>query len=71
MKNYEIDDIIESLEQLKALNAGIRKLGSKKQDYPHQFSHSDWECKGSPTNFCMYTVDWDSCIFCGEPDERK
>lgn len=35
-----------------------------------------WECPGSPTRHCVYhpATDpgrCDSCLFCGEPDERK
>ena len=47
-------------------------LGRLPEDYPHAFSHSDWDCKDSPTLFCMYT--WycgECCIFCGNPEERK
>lgn len=38
----------------------------------HQFSLGSWECKESPTGQCVYTNrEYDSCIFCYEPDERK
>lgn len=66
-----IDDAIEALELAKQLITERRVLGSSPMDYPHQFSHSDWGCKDSPTGCCMYTNDRDACIFCYEPDERK
>ncbi len=30
-----------------------------------------WYCKDSPTLECKYTTDYDSCDYCGEPEERK
>ena len=35
-----------------------------------------WDCDDSPFGYCAYNVRdrgmrYDSCIFCGEPDERK
>ena len=35
-----------------------------------------WDCDDSPFGLCAYNVSdrglrYDSCIFCGEPDERK
>jgi len=35
---------------------------------------AEWYCLQSPTNVCLYNDDdWnmDSCIYCGQPDERK
>lgn len=81
-ENY-MDDAIKNLERsVKELQKAkdllpkiISKdvvLGTDPRDYPRQFSHSDWECKRSPTKYCMYTnEEWDSCIFCYEPEERK
>lgn len=67
-----IDDAIKSLELTKQLVSERRVLGSSPLDYPSQFDHGDWECENSPTGCCMYTNrEWDSCIFCYEPDERK
>lgn len=38
-------------------------------------THADrWYCVKSPTHLCEYEEDdtaWDSCIHCGQPDERK
>lgn len=30
-----------------------------------------WWCPTSPTHVCQYSRDFDSCDFCGEPEERK
>jgi hypothetical protein len=30
-----------------------------------------WYCKNSPTKFCKYENDIDSCIYCCQPEERK
>ena len=70
---YEIDSAIRKLEELKKAIPEGREPGSHKIDYPTQyFSHGSWECKDSPTGMCMYTnYDYDSCIFCYGPDERK
>jgi hypothetical protein len=36
------------------------------------FQFGDYPCEGSPTKYCMYTNhDYDSCIFCYQPSERK
>lgn len=68
-----IDDMILKLKDLKnSIPDEDTRLGSHRDHYdPMYFSHSGWDCKKSPTKFCMYTVDEDSCIFCYEPEERK
>jgi len=30
-----------------------------------------WWCPKSPDHFCHYSESYDSCDFCGEPEERK
>ena len=30
-----------------------------------------WWCPSSRNHVCEYSVDFDSCDFCGAPDERK
>jgi len=30
-----------------------------------------WWCPESSLHYCQYTVDYDSCDFCGQPEERK
>ena len=30
-----------------------------------------WYCPENPTHVCQYSRDFDSCDFCGEPEERK
>jgi hypothetical protein len=68
-----ISSLIRELEDLKSsIPDGSERLGSHPDHYnPLYFHHSDWDCKESPTKFCMYTKDYDTCIFCYEPDERK
>ncbi len=69
----KIDSAIRKLEELKDQVQEGRKMGSHEVDYDSKyFQHGDWECEKSPTHVCMYTNnDYDSCIFCYEPDERK
>lgn len=70
---HEISSIITKLEDIKEQLPEGRKIGSHWSDYdPMYFQHGDWECDESPTGMCMYTNrDYDSCIFCNDPDERK
>lgn len=70
---YEIDAAIRKLEKLKEALPEGRNLGSHEVDYPSEyFQHGSWDCTDSPTGNCMYTNhDYDSCIFCYQPDERK
>lgn len=41
---------------------------------PKSLFFGGWECKGSPTDYCIYDNDednWhDHCLFCGEPSDR-
>lgn len=69
----DLQNVIRSLQGLDEDFSTRAELGSFPRDYPHQFFHSDWECEDSPTGYCMYTQysTYDSCIFCGDPDERK
>ena len=30
-----------------------------------------WWCPDSQNHQCAYSVSWDNCDFCGEPDDRK
>lgn len=67
-----IDRAIRNLELLKEAVPEGREQGSHQSDYPHHFQHGDWDCEDSPTKYCMYTnLDYDVCIFCHEPYERK
>ena len=69
---YELDDTIRKLKRFRDSIPDNREIGTHPNDYnPIYFHHSDWGCKDSPTKFCMYTNDFDACIFCYEPDERK
>lgn len=47
-----------------------------KANFPENYGTHfyNWDCENSPVKKCVY--DWDdfgdeSCIFCGEPEERK
>jgi len=37
------------------------------------FEGEYWDCKLSPLGHCLYSYEYDepTCIFCGEPEERK
>lgn len=69
----KLDYVIRTLEDLKSsIPDENDKLGSHPDHYPSlYFQHSSWECDGSPTKYCMYTTDYDCCIFCSQPEERK
>jgi len=30
-----------------------------------------WYCEKAPTKTCEYSTDYDSCDYCGHPEERK
>lgn len=67
-----VDHAIRNLELLKEAIPQGREPGSHPHDYPTHFQHGDWDCENSPTGYCMYTNhEYDGCIFCYEPDERK
>jgi hypothetical protein len=69
----DLQEVISLLQGIDCKTQSVPRLGSQQKDYPVQFYHSDWDCKESPTGCCMYTYysTYDSCIFCGDPDERK
>lgn len=67
----QLIDISRELES-HSCHDSKEPMGSSPNDYnPSYFSHSGWDCLDSPTKYCMYTVDDDSCIFCYGPRERK
>jgi hypothetical protein len=68
------DELFCTIRQVKVMEKAVDekpKLGAAASHYPSQFSHGSWDCEDSPTGNCMYTTDFDCCIFCEEPDERK
>lgn len=69
----KINSAIRKLEELKEQVQEGRKIGSHWEDYDTDyFQHGSWDCENSPTGNCMYTNrDYDACIFCYGPDERK
>lgn len=51
-----------------------RKILYKKFPYDYIFEGEYWDCHLSPFGRCLYTLDGSgepTCIFCGEPEERK
>tara|TARA_R100001244_G_scaffold57828_1_gene48932 strand:+ start:1348 stop:1623 length:276 start_codon:yes stop_codon:yes gene_type:complete len=78
----DIQDLIHSqVEIRKRATAIIHNLMFEFIPKEHQFktdlgrAHL-WDCDDSPFGYCAYNVRdlgsrYDSCIFCGEPDERK
>ena len=74
----EFDSINGSLETFEGvLRVTIidEMSTSKRPIHYHDVSFGDWDCEDSPTGYCIYGFydDYahDSCIYCGEPDERK
>lgn len=70
----------------KEFNDRLRDIVSKDfpGEDPHHLEVSTfWECpdpdggtlndpdKPSPTGFCVYGDDHDTCLYCGAPEERK
>lgn len=81
----EIDNEIAELEEQKrklteTQNTAISVLMNKRNEllkkaFPANLCQGDWDCPNSPTGLCGYDPRkdpaFDSCVFCGEPDERK
>ncbi len=47
-----------------------------KREVIHKFGGREWDCPHSPTGVCDYqqndgSYNYDSCLYCGQPDERK
>ena len=44
-------------------------------DFTYRVTSWGWKCSGSPVGMCMYDLvedrAKDSCLFCGQPEERK
>jgi hypothetical protein len=43
-------------------------------DDPSDLVLGGWECEKSPTGYCVYHDEdsmHDTCLFCGDPEERK
>ena len=45
----------------------------KTGDYKDIYDGDRWDCNLSPLGYCLYSDDEGepTCIFCGEPEERK
>lgn len=50
------DDLLEC--SIKCDKCGLRDYNS-------------WYCKQSPNHKCQYSISYDCCDFCGNPEERK
>jgi len=68
----KLDDSEENIRKEK-LRLIKDKIGTT-DPYWFHFSY-EWECKNSPTKYCVYNdvedAIHDFCIYCGEPEERK
>lgn len=77
MNDFWQDDRPPKIKDMDALRdrlqAKVEENFVRWADYNSEyFQHGDWDCERSPTKYCMYTNhDYDSCIFCYEPDERN
>jgi hypothetical protein len=61
--------IIEDIPIEKCPEATGTSVTDYNSDY---FQFGDYWCQTSPTGNCMYTNhDYDECIFCYQPSERK
>ncbi len=72
----DIESIVESRRKMTWLIESIldRHMGEDEGQW-HTVGSELWECSKSPVGLCVYhKVNdrmHDSCIFCGEPEERK
>lgn len=77
--NKDIDkairDIDAAYKKLEDLYDGLSDEISRQIGQRVCLETSDWECEKSPIGVCCFDVcsdtDNDTCVFCGEPDERK
>lgn len=77
MKNEELEEMELELKELK------KEIKKKKYDLifdetglqSNEVKIGSWDCEQSPIGKCVYDIvedeHCDSCVFCGEPDERK
>lgn len=66
---------LEDLRRTTAQDFVIEVLPEPKPNKDDLSFSQTWECDGSPTGYCVYNDVEDpindSCVFCGQPDERK
>jgi hypothetical protein len=73
----EILQVFESIGELKyKLNTIVADKCFPDDRFEAQFHRvSHWDCNESPIGLCLYhnieDPAHDSCIYCGEPEERK
>ena len=76
------DEYVKKLprHQRSSWNKDLLLIREALGNMPENASHivagdMEWECKESPTKYCVYDDDCDSChdecLFCGEPEERR
>ena len=67
--SYDIKNYLPlALEELQRLNNIIKNIEKNTTE------SKDWDCEVYKKHNCRYSLEdysKDSCIFCGEPDERK
>jgi hypothetical protein len=63
--------VTEKVEQTEP----IIEAKSEAQTLPPNHVMGYWKCRKSPVGHCVYDIEddpeQDSCIYCGDPDERK
>lgn len=70
---FEINSILIRKERILTSNLSkfLKQIGIT-DIYP---VISDWKCEKSPVDYCVYNQledpYHDSCLFCGQPEERK
>jgi|TARA_R110000787_G_scaffold7481_2_gene25512 hypothetical protein len=85
MSKWDVRSILESMVNIQR-HAGVTIAGILDEAVfyetdGHEFAvsprlgHCTWGCEESPVMLCVYDSykdpAMDSCIFCGEPDQRK
>jgi|SRR5690606_10157747 len=71
-----LDAAIGELSRLRheAESAYLEELGRIIERDPGSIRVGNWECEKSPNKRCIYNMaiaEYDECLFCGGPAERK
>jgi len=65
----------EKIDEIDWLRRKLIKKAYPEFDWLYQDVSTYWRCEASPCGYCTYdSVNdraHDTCIFCGEPEERK
>ena len=83
MSKWDVRSILESMVNIQR-HAGVTIAGILDEAVSYEsgsirggarLGHCTWNCEESPVMLCVYDSykdpAMDSCIFCGEPDQRK